>query len=172
MRSIGIVIIMVMLAAALSAQPDTGWRPGWSQHGQSPHHKKMAANLENLRLLKLLETVELSEEQSERFIPLFHGYRSDMKELFEQRRELIHRLAELVKGDASDREMEEGIDHLIDLKAKMESRQEKFIDECGTVLSTKQLARLVIFQERFEREVLESLREFRRHGPRDVDNKR
>jgi len=175
MRSISIMITVAMALAIttpLAAQSDSGRPPGCPPDGHMPRHGKMAANFENLRLLKLLETVDLSDEQSEQFIPIFHAFRRDMKELLERRRELIGRLAEQVTADASDEKLHQSIEQLIDVKAKIGSLRDAFVDDCRAILSTTQLARLVIFQERFERDILESLREFRRHGPRGMDNKR
>lgn len=168
MRSIVLSVMTVFLLGVvpLSAQPDSGQPPDWPSGKRMPHHEKMASNLENLRLLKLLEAVELSEEQSERFIPIFHAFRTNMKELFDQRRELIDRLADQVKSGAPDEELERSIQQLRDLKDRMDALHDSFIDDCRSILNIHQLARLVIFQERFEREILESLREFRRHGQR------
>jgi len=111
--------------------------------------------------LKLREAVDLTEEQSAKFIPLFQSFRKDFKESLDQRRELVDKLADLVDSNASDAELNSGIQKLSDLKNKMEKQQKDFLTECRGILTTKQLARLVIFQERFEREILQSLREFR-----------
>jgi Spy/CpxP family protein refolding chaperone len=165
MRRIRIILAAVtatvMLTGSLMAQPDSAPPPDFPKGG--PHHRwqQMAENIENLRLLKLLETVDLTEEQSTKFVPLFQRYRKDFKELLDQRRELVDHLADLVDSNASDADLNTAIRNLLDLKKKMEQQQADFINECRGILTPKQLARLVIFQERFEREILQSLREFR-----------
>lgn len=155
------IIATMLMAGSLLAQPDSAPPPEF--RGGGPHHRwrQMAENIENLRLLKLLEAVDLTEEQSAKFVPLFQRFRKDFKESLDQRRELVDTLAGLVDSNASDAELNAGIQKLIDLKAKMEKQQNDFLAESRAILTTKQLAKLVIFQERFEREILQSLREFR-----------
>lgn len=171
MRSIRImpaaITAIMLLTGSLMAQPDSAPPPDFPMGG--PHHRwqQMAENMENLRLLKLLETVDLTEEQSAKFIPLFQRFRKNFKELMDQRRDLVGNLASLVDSNASDAELNTGIQKLIDLKKKMDSQQTEFITECRGILTTKQVAKLVIFQERFEREILQSLREFRRGGQQE-----
>lgn len=126
--------------------------------------EKMSANVENLRMMKLLETVDLSEEQSEKFVPLFHGFRKDIKSLIHERNALIDGIKELIAAAVPDDRIKEELRKLKLNRVQFNNRQDKFISDCETILTTPQLARLVIFQERFEREMLQSLREFRRHG--------
>lgn len=161
-----VVTAAMLMASSLMAQPDSEPPPGWSPMG-GPHHRwrQMAENIENLRLLKLLEAVDLTEEQSAKFIPVFQSYRKDFKASLDERRELVDHLADLVDSNASDQELNAGIQQLIDLKDKMEKQRDDFLAECRGILTTKQLAKLVIFQERFEREILQSLREFRQGHP-------
>jgi len=132
------------------------------------HHgkfgEKMSANVENLRMMKLLEAVDLSEEQSEKFVPLFYGFRKDIKALVDERNSLIDGIRDLLANNAPDDKIKEGLAQLKKNHAEFNDRQDKFISDCESILTVPQLARLVIFQERFEREMLESLREFRRHG--------
>lgn len=156
------IMATMLMAGSLMAQPDSAPPPP-DFRGGGPHHRwrQMAENMENLRLLKLLEAVDLTEEQSAKFIPLFQRYRSEFKESLDQRRELVDTLADLVDSNASDADLNAAIQRLIDLKSKMERQQNDFLNQCREILTTKQLARLVIFQERFEREILQSLREFR-----------
>lgn len=161
---IAVLMLLILPGARPVAQVDSGPVPESLAGFPGPPHGKTAANIENLRLLKLLETVDLSEAQSEQFLPVFYGFRKDMKEMLEERKRLVERIAEQVKSDASDDELNRSIQQLLDLKNGIERRRDGFLGECRAILSTKQLARLVIFQEQFERDLLESLREFRRHG--------
>ncbi len=165
LRLAALVAVMLMVGP-LMAQPDSAPPPP-DFPGGGPHHRwrQMAESMENLRLLKLLETVDLTDEQSAKFIPLFQRFRSDFKESLDERRVLVNQLANMVDSSASDADLNAGIQKLIDLKKKMERQQSEFLDNCRGILTTKQLAKLVIFQERFEREILKSLREFRQGHP-------
>lgn len=148
---------LMLLVVPLSAQPPF----------DSMDPMKMEGNFENLRLLKLIDAVDLTEAQSDKFMPLFRSFRNDMRDLRQERREIIDHLRELIKDSASGEQLKGAMTDLRTNQKHADSRMQKFLDDCATVLTVQQTARLVVFQEDFEREVLESLREFRhRNNPR------
>ncbi len=162
-----LALTLVGLTAALSAQPPMSDGP----HGKRGHggpRDKMSANIENLRMMKMLEAVNPDEKQSEKFVPLVYSFRRDMKEIIEERNAQVDKIKESLKNDTDDNEIKAELGKLRENKSRLDSRIDKFLADCEKILTTKQMARLVIFQERFEREMLESLREFRRQG--DIDS--
>lgn len=169
MRNVRVIMAVItaamLMTVSLMAQPEPEPPPDFQKGG--PHHRwrQMAESMENLRLLKLLEAVDLTEEQSAKFIPLFQSYRKDFKASLDERRELVGRLVDLVDSNATDEQLNAGIQKLTDLKDKMLKQRDDFLSKCRGILTTKQVAKLVIFQERFEREILKSLKEFRQGHP-------
>lgn len=166
-----LILMIGVLTAAVAAQPpapDDGGHKGFGHRNWG----KMSANVENLRMLKLLEVLDLSEKQSEKFVPLLHGFRKDTKALRQEREILIEGIREMLKGETDDSRILAELDKLKENEARHDTRQEKFRKDCQVFLTVPQLARLVIFQERFEREMLESLREYRRHGGKSEMNRK
>lgn len=160
-RQVTLLALLLIIAAPVLAQippPPLGHHRGGPRDSGGPG---MERGFENLRLLKLLEAVDLSEAQSEKFVPLFHAFRRDMRQLKHQRRDLVRALRNLTADEASENELGEAIGKLRENQAAATSRQEKFLDQCTKMLTPRQMARLVVFQEEFEQKVLESLREFR-----------
>jgi Spy/CpxP family protein refolding chaperone len=142
-----------------------------SQH--QPRWGRMSANVENLRMLKMLEAVDLTEEQSGKFLPLFHGFRKDIKTLRQERKELVEGIIHLVHQEGGDDKIKADLAKLKANRQQIDRRQEKFLSDCENVLTTPQLARLIVFQEHFERDMLESLREFRQQkGPHSQRNRK
>jgi Spy/CpxP family protein refolding chaperone len=129
----------------------------------------MERGFENLRLLKLMEAVDLTEKQSEDFVPLFHAFRREMRQLKHQRREQVRELRDLVEADADDKKIGETIEKLQANQRAATTRQDEFLNRCAKILSPRQVARLVVFQEEFELRVLESLREFRQRAAPTAD---
>jgi Spy/CpxP family protein refolding chaperone len=166
---ITLAVALIGLTAALSAQPPMPDGPH-GKRGRGGPWDKMSANIENLRMMKMLEAVNPDEKQSEKFVPLVYAFRRDMKEIIEERNAQVDKIKESLKNDAGDNEIKAELDELRENKTKLDGRIDKFLGDCEEILSTKQMARLVIFQERFEREMLKSLREFRRHGEMDIDS--
>jgi hypothetical protein len=157
-----LVLITVFLANTVSAQPPMhDCDEHMKQHGK---WCKMSANIENLRIIKLLEAVDLSEEQSEKFVPVFHQFRKDVKELRQERRTLVTGIKEMLDGTSTDDGIKTELAKLKENKKRMDDRHDGFHKDCEVILTVPQMARLMIFQEGFERQMLESLRQFRRQG--------
>jgi len=164
-RSVLWIMLMVLLAAPLAAQHgDSGRRGGCPPNCPMDKWQEIVGNMENLRLFKLLEAIDLTEEQSTQFMPIFHSFRKDAKKLHDDRRELVESLRSFLNTGGSDEQIKSELAKLKQNRLQIDARQDEFFVECEKVLTTPQLARLVIFEERFEREALETLREFRRPG--------
>ena len=114
----------------------------WLQH--SPRQSRM------VRMWKLTEYLELSEEQAEKFFPRARAHRDEMQKIGEQRRELhLKFVKEIEDGKASGRDTKKFADelHRLDL-ARLELRR-KHIKDVEDVLTDIQLARYVTFDEHF-----------------------
>ncbi len=156
------VLLLLSLSATAAAQPrdfDHGGRPG--KHFMK--HHGMPENFENLRLIKLLEALDLNDEQTPEFIATFHSFRRDIRDIRQQKEELIDRLTNLIDaGDDSATVIPGVIEEIKRLHRSDVERHFKFFDATNQVLTPVQQGKLIVFQERFEREVLETIREFRR----------
>jgi Spy/CpxP family protein refolding chaperone len=160
------LFLLLGLAGLLQAQTHGGMGGKHGFKGNHAEWKEMAANIENLRLLKMLEAVDLSEDQSAKFVPLFHTFRRDLKSLREERDEIINNLQQLLHNGAEDNLIRQELDKIKDNQKRFNARMTVFFEDCEEILTVPQLARLTIFHERFERDMLKSVREFRRHhGP-------
>lgn len=157
-----IFMLSIFAASTMAQGPDFDGKPG--PKGEGRHWGKMSANMENLRMLKLLEVLDLSEAQSEKFVPLLHGFRKDTKALRMERDTLIGGIRRMLGSKSDDSQILAELDKLKENQVRLDARQDKFQKDCKAFLTVPQQARLVIFQERFEREMLESLRKYRRHG--------
>jgi Spy/CpxP family protein refolding chaperone len=156
--------ISLLVLSTAKSQPQ-------GMHGDSappgrfgPMSEKMKASFENLRLLKLMEALELTEEQSEKFVPLFYQHRKKMQELGEEKQAVVEKLDSMLQAENAEQQILELIAELDKLNQRVEAERVSFQDEAGQMLTVYQQGRMALFQEHFARRVLESLREFRRHG--------
>ena len=177
-KCLTLIAFIILLASSVMAQ-----RKGKPFHKMFPpgcgpeEMHQMEANYENLRLLKFLEAVDLNEEQAEKFIPIFHSFRREIKSLRKDRAELLDQLSiaagrphigenqEVKAGSLDESQIKDILEQLEENQNQRRTYEEKFKRACDTLLELDQKAKFVIFQERFEREVLQSLREFRRCAP-------
>lgn len=159
---------LLALAEPLPDDPDTV-PPMHDRHMQRRREKmlkqemrKRSKYLEQLRLLKLLEFLDLDENQEAEFISAFHQHRRRLARLQKQRRETIARLAEMVQEDrTSESSVRKATKELSDLDRQQKEFTEKFVTGLWQYLRPVQIAKLIVFQERFEFEMLDQLRSFR-----------
>lgn len=152
-------IVLVLLLFAGLVSPAGAQRHGM---GPGPERNKHTKNLENLRMLKLLELLELDDDQSAKFINMFVSFRKKIRQINMELQSEVEGLVELLKTDEpSDEEITAKLTEIDGLKMKREAEKKKFHDDVREILTAVQLGRMVVFEERFERELIESMRGFR-----------
>ena len=164
--TITILSFLMILIIGSSVNAQRHFRRGFGDSGKRGMHMK---NLENLRLLKLLEALDLSENQNDLFISAFSTFRKNSKSIKEKVESEITILAEYLKEDTkSDNVILEKVDSIVKMKEDFEKERGKFFEKAKDILEAEQLGRMMVFQERFERELLEQVRGLRAPKPPDV----
>jgi len=133
-------------------------------HGQNrgPRWKEHGRNLDNFRMFKMLEILELDDEQNDRFIGVFSGYRTTTKKINEEIESVIRSLIDdLHNPDIAVDSIVTKTERVKKLRQEREKARDKFHADAAAILNPIQIARLTVFEERFERELLEALRGFR-----------
>ena len=134
-----------------------------------PNPARRAERFDMLMKLKLVEALDLSPEQGDKFLPVFNQYRQRTQRLLRARGELIQDLTRHVRlkmgaleeggeeGELTERELKERLAKLDELRRQQEANRDEFHERAGQVLSTEQLVRLIVFEERFAREIVRNL---------------
>jgi len=132
------------------------------QASERPNRRK---HLDQLRMLKLLELLDLNEDQEMTFLTAFRSIRQKHREFDELKREAMTELSRLVKeSGASDRDIVSVVERCREVEKSKFQSQDLFINEIRNILAAKQLGKFILFQERFEAELLERVRGFRQQG--------
>lgn len=133
---------------------------GWMRHDEMMRRRK---NLEQLRILKMLELLNLGEDQELPFLTAFNSMRQGQRELEQQTQAVLDSLSvEMQSGSASEARLNSLIDRAKSLDREKFDRVMAFMDEARAMLTSEQMAKLLIFQKRFEAELLEQVGRFRR----------
>ncbi len=134
-----------------------------------PNQARRGERFDMLMKLKLVEALDLSPEQGDKFLPVFNQYRQKTQRLLRARGEIMQDLTRHVRikmgaleeieenGGLSERELKERLVKLDELRHHQEANREEFYQKVGRTLSTEQLARLIVFEERFAREIVRNL---------------
>lgn len=124
-------------------------------------------HLEQFRMLKLLELLDLNDEQEMQFLVEFKALRERQVVLQQERERFTTQLAEGLRADTlKEAQVERLMGRVFELRREYASASEQFFTKVRPMLTAEQAGRLVVFQERFEYELLGQVRSFReRRGP-------
>ncbi len=134
--------------------------------------------LEQLRVLKLLELLDLDEDQDIEFVRLYRQHRKEVKKIDKKHFKKVKDLSEGLKdGSISEVKITQLSSDIIEISDERSAIHRSFLNESKEILTPVQFGKLVVFKERFERELLEQVREFRNqerfgpgHGRRGMGN--
>jgi len=131
------------------------------QDTERKHHKRRK-HLEQFRLLKLLELLDLDESQEVQFMKSFTSVRRELRRVDDGKREALDQLASgLHAGDIADDKIYDLLDKIVQIEHEKRLFFDHFLEESRSFLTAQQVAKLVIFHERFEYELLEKVKQFR-----------
>jgi Spy/CpxP family protein refolding chaperone len=109
--------------------------------------------LEALRIWRLTEELNLTEDQSAQFFPKLRKMREVREAHHENRRAVLADLAEALRSDSSDaKRLRQLMDSLAALDDNLRTAEQKSRQELNELLSVEQQARLILFQADFDRQ--------------------
>lgn len=130
---------------------------------QEPFDKKDPREIiEKVRIYKLTETLDLTEEQMTKFFLHLKDMRKNEQDFQDQRMVLLQELRNLVKTNAREQEIINILNKFQELQKKRLTNQIQEIESLKKILTPVQQAKFLIFQENFEREIRELIREVRK----------
>ncbi len=143
--------------------------------GQEPpgEREKVKERIEMIRMWKMMETLDLSREQSEKLFPVLDEYSDRRRDLFEERMHTMKELRNTLKGENPD---EAAVQDLVNKFEKVHRSLEEIRREeneaVKDIVTPLQYARYILFQESFERELRGIIRDVRERPPRGTPHER
>jgi len=147
-------------------EPDT-FTHGNKRYGRATKkyfesQQQQRKHLEQLRMLKLLELLDLDEDQEIEFLTSFRTMRREHGTLQDKKIKQVDDLVEELNAEKiDDQRVKQMVDNIMNLEQERGKVMQAFIDEVSALLSAEQLGKLIVFQEKFEVELLENLKNFR-----------
>jgi Spy/CpxP family protein refolding chaperone len=141
--------LLPLIGSPLFAQPDDEDDPGRQR-------------IEEWRKIKLIETLDLTEEQSIKLLTREKDLRQSEKQLMEQRKSALERMRQLVKGNPTEAEIQKEIGVLTQIGKDMVQKRTEYVTGLKDILTPKQIGMLLIFEDNFAKELRRTLQESRR----------
>ena len=143
----------------------------FAQEGDKPPlpEGKPFKRIEAIKIWKLTEVLDLNEEQSEKFFPRMRKLEKARRKTFAERRKLLGDLSQLLGEKESDKSIQIGIEKIINFDKKQRKEEEKLREDVMSVLSIRQQAKLLLFEERFGEEVKKIIKGLRNGKQKGTD---
>jgi Cft2 family RNA processing exonuclease len=123
---------------------------------QEHRERRMMDNkIEQLEKVKLIEALDLTEDQSIRFFARRNEHKKEIEKLEMRSEEIIKDLENLIE-DSNDRNVAEEkrlLNEFLDIRIQIENKRKQFILSLNDILSVEQVSKLVVFEKKFRDEI-------------------
>lgn len=133
-----------------------------AQQGDAQGTDRPYERIESLRKVRLVEILELKEDQSVRFLARMNEHDNARRAMMKERGEALDRLERLIRNKADDAEYEKAFADVAAVDDKLTTDRRSFFAGLSDILTPTQRAKMLIFERRFERELREAMREAQR----------
>jgi len=132
---------------------------GQPQGDDAPGKKR----LQELRRIKMIEALDLSEDQSIRLFAREKELMKSERMMNNKKHEIIEKLQSLTTDGGSETQMTTEIQALLSIGYDMLKKREEYISSLSDLLSVKQIAKLVLFEDNFKHDIQKLLQGVRRN---------
>lgn len=128
---------------------------------------KQKSKLHQLEKIKLIEALNLDEETSLRFFARRNEMQQEVDLLEVKADDILNDLEESLNANekATGATQRQLINELLNVKTKIEKVKKQFITSLSDILSTEQIAKYIVFEQKFREEIRKIIFD-RRRSPR------
>lgn len=152
--------LFVLLIIAFMTMPAT------AQDGPPMPEGKHRERLEQLRRIKMIEALDLNEEQAVRLAVREKDFRDKERGLLDQRKQMLQELKSLVENGADDNALRGQLGKIDEIGTRIVREKHSYILSLNDFLSMEQIAKMVLFEQKFAQEVRRLLEKARRNPGR------
>lgn len=117
--------------------------------------------IENVKLEKMTAKLELEEPVKTTFIDKYKAFSSEMRELVKSRAKVYKKINENIEsGDG----MDSLVTLLLDYESKINQKRLDFIADLKTLLTSQQIAKMIIFERKFNNEIKKILKQYQKEN--------
>ncbi len=146
-----LVLILIFFSFGMSQAQPPGDGP--------PREGRSMERIERFKKMRLVEMLDLKEDQSVRFFARLNEFDNTRRELNHQKNEALDKIERLIRNKADQKEFEVAFDAVEGLNRRIGEEKLKFFNGLTDLLSIEQRAKLMLFERRFESELREAMKE-------------
>ena len=154
MKTKFMILFFLVFAGMSIAQP-------FGKHKWGPRER-----MEELERIKLLESLNLNEEVAVRFFTRRNDFRESQRKLMDQRDAALLDMEIAIQKEKSNEDFDykSNIKKLQNLEKEINLKKDEFLNSLSDILTTEQIAKLIVFESKFREELRDAL--MRRRGPK------
>ena len=158
-----VAILLLIWPVWLSAGFAQGMRmgnpppPGFPQE-MGKRGQEIRKQLEQIKIWQMTREMNLPTDKAEKFFPLYNRYNDEMKNITSERRQIVRELDSSIDNKVSNEEINKEVQHLIDLDGQLAESHASFIQNIGKFLSPVEVAKYLVFEQQFDREIRDRIR--------------
>ena len=118
--------------------------------------------IERFKKVRLIEMLDMKEEQSVRFFARLNEHENAKRELVKAKMDLLARIERLVRNHADPKEFEKVFPDVAEASRKIVEEDQKFSAGLTDILTAEQRGKYLLFERRFEQELREAMKEIQR----------
>jgi len=153
------MILILLPAGGVFAQGHPPSADERSDRGEE--REKIRENIETLRMWKLLEALDLTSEQSDKFLPVLKDFQKARRNFEDQRRDLLKQLETALQSAPEDKQLKEILADLENNREQFQTELDRYMNQSKTILTIEQQAKLALFEDQFERKMRETIEQIR-----------
>ncbi|MBR9976941.1 MAG: hypothetical protein KFH87_02530 [Bacteroidetes bacterium] len=138
-----ILILTITLGVAFDANAQNDPGPGG----------KGRERIEQLRRVKLIEALELNEEQAVRILVREKEYREEQRALKKRRDNLVDDLRSLIEDKADEAGIRKQLAAINEVNLQLVQKKHTYLLSLEDLLSIEKIGKIILFEERFWKEV-------------------
>jgi Spy/CpxP family protein refolding chaperone len=163
------VILLFPAVESFAMKADEGEGPGFKRgyfkekYGRENMRGKETPDLlETFRLVRMVQLLELDQEQAAQMGVIFKERTETHHDLMRAKREMGQELRRLLKDEEiKEADLNKIIDRSNDLRREFFDKEEAFEVRIQALMDTEQKAKYLLFNESFHRDILKNLRQVR-----------
>lgn len=151
MRKIYNISALFILALMLSLKPS---------FAQDDFREK----IQEIKLEKLTKKLELDETTKSTFTEKYKAFSTSIKELNKKRNKAYKLMTENIEsGDGLD----SIVNQLLDYEAQINQKREDFVTDMKAILTSQQLAKMIVFERKFNNEIKKLLKQYQKDNKKE-----
>ncbi|MBN1638501.1 MAG: hypothetical protein JW866_06030 [Ignavibacteriales bacterium] len=139
MKKIIFLLLIILLGVNCQAQ--------FKQKGKKPNQM-----IEEIKIVKLIEILELDEETQIRFFSRRNQHLKEQEKLIEQRYQIVESLEKAIEGNEKIN-YEQKVKEVNDIENQIVQQRNNFYKSLSDILDYEKIAKLIIFEIKFNERV-------------------